>query len=822
MEFLSWHYTSGLTFYIKSWISSFDWTIHYFSIDVLVTSLFSPWKRLVVVDNQAGFSFSRYFETLTFNLISRFIGAAVRLILIAVGFIILVLTFFAGAIGILIWLVIPPIGYFAYDRFNRSIPAVIGRLKSDIAADKENIIRTILESDPGKFLLVHTGLSQDELIENARNLDNINLGVEQLESFKQLVELLVVKKVWSEEFLRKKGVASEDLILAAGWWDRYRSKSTSLEEHGYGRPGIGLELLYGYTPTLNQYSVDLSAPVSYAHRLIGRENVVNQMDRVLTGGNSIVLIGEPGVGKKTVVLEFAHRAANGQLGPTLAYRRILEFDYNFLLSESMDLNQKKTNLAQSLAEAAAAGNIILMFRDIQRLTNTDVEGYDFTDVFEEYMENKELKIIAVATPRDYERYISQNMRLRKFLKEVIVQAPSKKEALQILVEAASDWESKKPYTITMPALRKILNESDRYITEVPFPEKAIELLDNVILYKDQIGGDTITVGDANAVLAEKTGISFTNLTSREKKRLGNLEQIIHKNLIDQDAAVTLISKTLRAKTMGVTEDNKPVGSFLFLGPTGVGKTETAKVLAKVYYGSTKEILRFDMAEYSGSEGLERLIGSVSKNLPGVLTTAIKNKPASLLLLDEFEKVNRDVLNLFLSLLDEGFMTDAFGKKIVGRNLFIIATSNAGAEYIRQLVSSGVSGQELQTKVVNHVLENNIFSPEFINRFDGVVVYEPLRQIDLEKIARLQLEGLSETLTNKSIYLNVNDAIVKKLSFDGYDPAYGARPMKRIIDIEMGDMLGRGLITGQLNEGDIIEIVPLEGKANYGFKVVGKK
>jgi len=460
------------------------------------------------------------------------------------------------------------------------------------------------------------------------------------------------------------------------------------------------------------------------------------MERVLSGGSSVVLIGEPGVGKKTVVLEFAHRAAGGLLGPKMAFRRVLEFDYNFLLSEAIDLNLKKTRLAQVLAEAAAAGNTILMFRDLQRLTHPDVEGYDFTDVFEEYLEKRELKIIAVATPTDYERFIAPNMRLRKYLERVEVEPPTKEEAMQILIDASQRWEKLKDLVITVPSLRKIMDESDRYITEVPFPEKALELLDALVMYREQKGGKVITIDDSKAVLAEKTGIPFAKLGEREKKLLGKLEEVIHERLIDQNTAVELIAKALRARTVGVTAEKRPLGSFLFMGPTGVGKTETAKVLARVYYGSEESILRFDMAEYVGREGLGRLIGSVEKNLPGALTSAIKNKPASLLLLDELEKATPEIYNLFLTLLDEGQMTDAFGKKINCRHLFVIGTSNAGAEYVRKLVRRGAKPDELQKLVVEHVLQKTIFSPEFLNRFDGVVVYEPLRREDLVKIARL--------------------------------------------------------------------------------------
>lgn len=793
------------------------WILHYFSLPLLLSTLFSPWKRLVGEDKTTGFDVAKYFETLTFNLISRGIGATVRVILFFAGSVVLLTVFFAGGFGMIIWAIFPPLGLPVYLRFRQSPGQYIERLVRLIHESGKDTAGLIANSEPGRFFLGHTGMGSEDF-KKETGISDKDFYNSKLKSFSRLVLHLIKKKAWSEGFLRKNNLTHEDLLLTASWWDTLKERRTKLEESDYfGRPGIGLELLFGYTPGLNQLSADLSAPQTWSHRLIGREQVVSQMERALTSGSSVVLIGTPGVGKKTVVYEFAHRAAQGKLGQKMAYRRVLEFDYNFLLSETSDLNLKKSKLKEILAEATNSGNVILMIRDIQRLTNSDVEGYDFTDVFEEYMEKKELKIIAVSTPRDYERFISQNLRLRKFLKDVEVTPPTKEEAMEILVEAAMNWEANKNITITIQALRKILEESDKYITEVPFPEKALELLDAVVMYKEQKGGEIIGVDDANVILSEKIGVSFAHLTTREKKSLGKLEEIIHKRLVNQDAAVNLIAKSLRGRMTGIKKENSPIGSFLFLGPTGVGKTETAKVLANVYYGSAENIIRLDMAEYAGREGLERLIGSVSTNQPGMLTTSIKNRPASLLLLDEIEKATPEIYNLFLSLLDEGSITDVFGRKINCRNLFVIATSNAGAEYIRQTVTKGVKGEDLQDQVVNFVLEKGIFSPEFLNRFDGVVVYEPLTHEYLVKIAGLLLTDMAKNLERKNIFLNVTDEASEKLAKEGYDPAFGARPMQRVVGLVLGDVLGKAILSDEIVPGDKIEITAGQGKGEFGWK-----
>lgn len=768
---------------------------------------------MIMYDKKPGFDFSRFFQTLTFNMVSRVVGAMVRITLFFVGVVLIVVTALAGFFGFIFWVTIPFFSYPIFTKYKKRPEVVMGEIMFKLKSSADSPLKTLFASEPGSFVLNHMGSNLEKVIPLLENT-KYDINTLKPKNFTDVVSWIFENNLIDEEELRKLGLIKDDIFKIADWWDKKKEDESFLGSSDLGRPSLGLEILFGYTPTLNQYSVDLSAPQSFSHRLIGREDIVDRMYRELSVDRSLVLTGDPGVGKKTVVLEFAHRAATGKFGSKMAYKRVLEFDYNFLLSESLDLNKKKTQFAQILDEAAYAGNIILMIRDLHRLIHQDVEGVDFTDIIEDRLGRGDLKVIAVATNVEFERFIAPNSRLRKYFERVPILPPSKEQAFEILIEWAKTTELKKGMTIQIAALRKILNESDRYITDTPFPEKALELLDAVVNYCEDAKKTLIVADDVNAVFAEKTGISLARLTSEEKNKLGDLENIIHKNLVDQELAVKQISQSLRAKTLGVSESKRPVGSFLFLGPTGVGKTETAKVLAKVYYGSEDQILRFDMAEYAGAEGFERLIGSQTRNVPGALTTAIRNKPASLLLLDEFEKASREIFNLFLTVLDEGYMTDAFGKRVSAGNLFIIGTSNAGAEYIRQLVGKGVRGEELQKNLTNYVLEKGIFSPELLNRFDGVVVYEPLEENELKQVARLILEKYAVGLKNKGIKLTITDELVNKLAKDGYDPAFGARPMRRIVDLVISDAIGKEMISGNIVDSDTIQIVPGDNKDEY--------
>jgi ATP-dependent Clp protease ATP-binding subunit ClpA len=661
MEFILWHYTIGFSQYLRRWFYAIGWVVHYFSLFQLLPSLFSPWKRLIDNQDIVGINFSALFRQFTFNIISRVIGAIVRTTLFLSGLVLLVPVTLLGLVGAVIWVCIPLIGLPYYLLYDPGQKRYLSNLASAIKADPSKAINVILDSRPGRFLLTHINLVDSDLSKDFRTY---GLSLEGFEptSFQDFMSMFINSGVWDKQALRAKGVDFDDILLAAKWWDsKFHTAEAKDTKIHYARPGIGLELLFGYTPVLNQYSSDLSLPQAFSHHLIGRSDLVSRLERVLSSGNSVVLVGDPGVGKKTVVLEFARKAMAGELGPKMIYQRVMELDYNFLLSKSLDRNQKKIYLSNILSEASQAGNVILVIKDLHRLTNSEVEGLDFTDLFETHFEGRKLKLIAISSRVDYERFMSTNSRLRKFLEPIEALPATKEQATDILMEFASQWESAKHIIILASSIRAIITGSDKYISDTPFPEKALEILDNVISYVEKNDKSTITPDDVNQVISETTGISLARLSEKEKELLADLETYLHRRLVGQDAAITAISKSLRARSVGAKSESRPLGSFLLLGPTGVGKTETAKTLAEVYFGSQDLLLRFDMAEYTGPEGVSRLIGSVSRNLPGRLTSAIKNRPASLLLLDEIEKAPPEVYNLLLSLLDEGHITDAFGQ-----------------------------------------------------------------------------------------------------------------------------------------------------------------
>ncbi|BCX14675.1 MAG: hypothetical protein KatS3mg088_358 [Patescibacteria group bacterium] len=817
MDYLKWYYSQGIKILVKKWLNLVKSVYRYFSPLHLLSSLFSPWKRMVLVYETTGFNLQKYIEVLTFNFISRFIGAIVRFFLLITGILVILLFLVLFIVLIPLWIIFPFWGVFDYQKFQMR-PDIF--LSNIFKRNDGDILSKIFRSHAGDFLLVHTGIPFEEIVSQVKFNSDLVSSLPS-DSFESLISYLLSSNVWNDDLFIKYKLSKEDFVKTAKWWDDVQKIKLGFFDRPYYPSGLALELLTGYTPELDKYSVDLTAPQDFSHRLIGRGEVVDRMERSLSVGKSIFLVGPAGVGKKTIVLEFARRSYLGELGEKMAYKRILEFDYNSLLAESIDLNAKKTKLSQILKEASYAGNIILMIRDIHRITNSEVEGYDFTDVFEQNLDKGKTLVIAVLGNKEYERFVAPNLRLRKLFDLVEVEPPSFEEAFEIMIKLATKYEREKNIIIPIFVLRKIFDESDKYITETPFPEKALELLDAVVSFSLQNKSSPVSLDDVDSVLTEKIGVPFADITKTQKVKLENLESIIHERLVDQELAVSLIAKTLRSKTVGVVNEKRPIGSFLFLGPTGVGKTEVAKILSRVYFGSEEEIIRFDMAEFAGKEGLERLIGSVSGNLPGELAVSIRKNPAALLLLDEIEKSSREIMNIFLSLLDEGVFTDAFGNKVICRNLFVIGTSNAGAEYIRQLVASNTPKEEMQSKVVDYVLREGFFTPEFLNRFDGVVVFNPLSKDDLLKVAKLMLLDLAANLKKKGITLEITDAAIEKLANDGYEPAFGARPMRRIINVVLGDLFGKAILSGEIASGDKVRLSVVEevGRSSFAIEKV---
>jgi len=343
---------------------------------------------------------------------------------------------------------------------------------------------------------------------------------------------------------------------------------------------------------------------------------------------------------------------------------------------------------------------------------------------------------------------------------------------------------------------------------VPFPKKAIDLLNDIIIYEMRYGRTSpgiVLPEEVAAVVSEKVEIPVGKTEEEERTLLLNLEKIIHKRLINQDEAVNEVANALRRARADIQRKEKTIGNFLFLGPTGVGKTETAKCLSGAYFGSRKRMIRLDMSEYQAPDSIKRLIGGEEE--PGYFTTQVREDPFSLILLDEIEKANPGILNLFLQVFDEGHLTDSLGRSINFKNTIIISTSNAGAEVIRQAIKQGKDLINFKDEFLDEILRKGIFRPEFLNRFDAIVLFRPLLTEDLYKIAEIMLGDLKEGLRAKNIDFITTPELIKKVSQIGFDPEFGAREMRRVIQDKVENNIAKAILSLKVKYGSRIKIDP---------------
>jgi len=565
----------------------------------------------------------------------------------------------------------------------------------------------------------------------------------------------------------------------------------------------------GYTNTLDRFSFDLTNPRFFGTFSVeGRDQILQSIENILTkeARNNCLLVGKNGVGKTTIVYKFAEKVYWGEVDPDLAYKRVVFLDTRYLLTSTRNPKEAEFYLALVLEEAAAAGNVILFIDEIQNLLSGGRPGsINAGEILIRYLEDPRLRIIATANEDDFTTYIQPKETILANFEVVPVEELDENNTIKILEKVSLYYSLKNQIQITYNALKEIYKLAGRFITHKGFPAKAVDFLDSI---SSQAKGLGISLLDKAAVLkiAEKIfRVPLSEVVGEEKDKLLNLEKLIHQRIIDQEEAVQAVSDALRRARAASKESKKPIGSFLFLGPTGVGKTELSKALAEIWFGSENSIIRMDMSEYQDEEAVYRFIGKKiigQRELEGgEFVKKVKNQPYSVVLLDEIEKASRDILNLFLQVLDEGYLTSGMGEKVYFSNTIIIATSNAGANLIREGVKNEVPYQKLKEDLLNYLLKNDIFSPEFLNRFDGVVLFKPLDQEALLRIAQLFFTKLQKDFQEQGYLIEIEKEVLEKIVEIAFKPEFGAREMKRVFQDKIENFLARKILENQLKKGE---------------------
>ena len=637
------------------------------------------------------------------------------------------------------------------------------------------------------------------------------------------------------------------------------------------------------TPTLDSLARDLTkaAREERLDPIVGREKEVRRLTQILSRRtkNNPVLVGEPGVGKTAIAEGFAQKIIAGEVPGNLMNKRLMALDMGSLVAGTKYRGEFEERMKKVIEEIYEDGEVILFVDELHTLIGAGgAEGaIDASNILKPALARGELQTIGATTSDEYQKYIEKDAALERRFSSILVNSPTNEETIAILEGLKDRYEDHHHVTISDEAIAAAVNLSARYIQDRELPDKAIDLMDEsaskvrldltdgpspykaemdklnkLILEKEQAISNqnfevaakirqdeikqTIRIKDLQEskeledrpvvnsddiadVLGQWTGIPVNKLQETESKRLMNLEQELHKRVIGQEEAVSAVARAVRRARSGIKDPNRPIGSFMFLGPTGVGKTELAKSLAEVMFGSEEDLIRIDMSEYMEKFTTSRLVGSppgyVGYDEGGQLTEKIRKKPYSVVLLDEIEKAHPDVFNVLLQVLDDGQLTDGKGRRVDFKNTIIIMSSNLGATALRDEKEVGFGAGErkldhgsMESKIREEMKKH--LRPEFLNRIDEAIVFHALGAEELREIVKLLTDDLINQLAEQGIDLRITNAALDIIADAGYDPEYGARPLRRAIQTKVEDMLSDEIISGAVKAGDSITIGGSQG------------
>jgi ATP-dependent Clp protease ATP-binding subunit ClpC len=562
---------------------------------------------------------------------------------------------------------------------------------------------------------------------------------------------------------------------------------------------------------LKKYSMNLTQMASRGELdpVIGRDEEIRRMEQILSRRrkNNPVLIGEPGVGKTAVVEGLAQRIASGTVAEPLKGKEIVALDIAAMVAGSKFRGEFEDRLKAVIKEIEAqAGKTIVFIDEVHTVVGAGAaEGaIDASNMLKEPLSRGKFQLIGATTLDEYREHIEKDSALERRLQKVFVREPTVEETISILEGLRPKLEEHHHVKITDEAIRAAAKLSERYISERFLPDKAIDLVDEAAsrLRVDKREGE-VTEEEIATIVSQWTGIPAERMLEEERTRLAHMEDLLHKRVIDQEEGVRAIAEAVRHSRAGLADPRRPIGTFLFLGPTGVGKTELAKALAAFLFGSDAALARIDMSEYMERHTVARLIGSppgyVGYEEGGQLTETVRRRPYQVVLFDEVEKAHPQVMNLLLQLLDEGRLTDGHGQTVDFRHTIIIMTSNVGSEHF----TGDLPEERVHEKIKDELVHT--FRPEFLNRIDETIIFHSLSEGAISKIVDLKVALLDERLAEQGISLGLTPEAKKVLAKEGYDPHYGARPLERALKRLVENPLAMKIVSGEIKGGDRVTV-----------------
>ncbi len=777
---------------------------------------------------------------------------------------------------------------------------IAGRVLRDLGLDIESVLTvtesiTGYGDFRGDALALSPGTQRvlELAVEEARKLGHHYIGVEHI-----LLGLISHGKGIAIDVLSQLGLTPEQIRRQTlRVIEESREKNKLQRERSQGR-GPKRSKGKSATPMVDQLAVNLTelAEESKLDPVIGREKEIERVVQILARRtkNNPALIGEPGVGKTAIVEGLTQRIADGEVPAPLLGKRVLQLDLGSVVAGTMYRGQFEERLKRVISELKQS-DAILFIDEVHMLVGAGSAGsaMDAANILKPALSRGELQVVGATTLDEYRKHIESDAALERRFQPITVDEPSQEETIEILKGIRSAYEDHHQLKISNKALEAATDLSARYVSDRFLPDKAIDLIDEassrVRMYKNPIGesakevvrklrnirkeikllededptstrlledeeatledeldelkaawdrdsSPTVSVEDIAEIVSMWTGIPVTELAEEESDRLLNMEEELHKHIVGQEEAIEKISKAVRRSRAGLKDPKRPVGSFIFLGPTGVGKTELTKALAKFIFGSEQALIHLDMSEFMERHSVSRLVGAppgyVGYDDAGQLTEAIRRRPYSIVVFDEIEKAHHEAHNMLLQIMEEGHITDARGRTVDFRNAMVIMTSNIGADLIQNNAAIGFEltrdeeaarqrdYEEMRSKLMKSL--KNTFRPEFINRVDSVVVFHSLSKENIRDIVSLELDKVRDRLVEKNLRLAITEEGVDLLAELGYNPEMGARPLKRVIQEKIENQLSDAVLAGKFSDGDIVLVDVEESEEEEENRIVLKK
>ncbi len=601
----------------------------------------------------------------------------------------------------------------------------------------------------------------------------------------------------------------QDVLEGIRWYERSKELIEQRKVKPLRTGGIARDWSFGYTPLLSRFAQNISAQVSggiMATKLDMHNSALEQMLATFSSGGrqNVTLVGADGAGKTTVVAAFAEMLIDGYKGVPrhLLYQQVFMLDASSLVSSASGRGDLENLVTMIINEAYLSKNVILCLDNAQLFFEEGVGSVDLSNVLLPILEAGRLRMILAMDEQRFLQISQMKPQLAHALNTIAIRPTDEAGTMKIMRDQLFFFEAQYRVAYMYQALAEAYRVGDRYVQDLAMPGKALKILESAASCAQN---GLVTAQSVDDAIEKTLGIKISAAnTGDEREKLLNLETLIHQRMINQSRAVTVVSDAIRRARTGVRNQNRPIGAFLFLGPTGVGKTELSKALADVYFGGEGSMIRLDLNEFVRPDDVARLIADGAHD-PGSLTAQVQKRPFSVVLLDEIEKAHPQVLTTLLQLLDEGILRDENNREISFRDTIVIATSNAGADRIREYIERGYQLEQFEQTFINELINANLFRPEFLNRFDEIVLFRPLGKEELLQVVDLILAGVNKTLAPQKIQVAVEEEGKKLLVEAGYDPRLGARPMRRVVQRAVENTIAKQMLAGLIAPGSTATI-----------------